>query len=64
METLTKGIMFEVKNGKLVLEIDIRGTGEVSKSGKTTVFASTRGNLGVPGTDGGVLGLNFYRKRG
>jgi hypothetical protein len=63
MDQLSQGIAFEVDKGILTLKIDISGKGEVSKSGKTTVFASTRGNLGVPGTDGGVLGLNFYRKR-
>ena len=63
MEDLANGIKYKVEGGKLTLEIDTTRKGEVSGSGKSTVIASTRGNLVVPGTDGGTLGLNFYRKR-
>ncbi len=63
MEKLSKGVLYDVEDGKLMLEIDITSKGEVSNSGKSMVIASTSGNLSVPGTDGGVLGLNFYRKR-
>ena len=62
MENLNGNIRFELKDGKLILEIDTKNAGEVSKSGKSTVIASTRGNVGIPGTDL-KLGLNIYRPR-
>lgn len=48
---------------KLVIEVDLSAEGEPSKSGKSTVIASTRGNRTVK-TDSGevVVGLNVYRK--
>ncbi len=62
METLTANILYEVKDGKLILEIDTTATGEISKSGKSLVKASTRGNVGIPGTSL-KLGLNLYEPR-
>ena len=60
MENLIGNIQYEMKDGKLVLEIDTTGNGEPSKSGKSLVKASTRGNVGIPGTSL-KLGLNLGR---
>ena len=47
----------------LTLTIDLSREIGPSKSGKTTIIATTSGNKEIPGTDGLVLGLNAYRKR-
>ena len=60
MEKLAPHIEFEVKDGKLILSIEIQHKGEPSKSGKSIVIGSTRGNVSVPGT-GLKLGLNLYK---
>jgi len=62
MEDLTKEIKSEVAGDKLILTINISGKGKMSASGKSTVIASTRGNIEVPDTKGLILGLNLYRK--
>ena len=45
---------------KLIVEIDLAATGAPSASGKTTVIASTHGNIDVPGSRGIKLGINCY----
>jgi hypothetical protein len=49
-----------VKDGKLTIIVDIGQAGVKSASGKSTVIESTRGNVGIPGTDL-KIGLNIYR---
>jgi len=51
-----------VKGNILTIEIDLSQEHGPSKSGKTTIIASTGGNVVVPGTDV-TLGLNAYKKR-
>lgn len=62
MATLGTNIEAEVKGDKLVLTIDVAAEHGRSASGKSTIVATTRGNVQVPGVDGLVLGLNAYRK--
>lgn len=57
----SNNLKIEVKEGVLILRIALDVEGETSKSGKSKVIASTRGNKEISGTDGGKLGLNFYR---
>jgi hypothetical protein len=45
---------------KLTLEIDTTKDFGPSKSGKTNVVASSRGNAQV-GSDGVIIGVNIYR---
>lgn len=45
---------------KLVITVDLSAEGVESASGKTLVLASTRGNQGVPGTKGVMVGVNVY----
>ena len=48
-------------NGAIVtVTFRIDGEGTPSASGKSTVLATTRGNVTIPGTDV-KLGLNAYR---
>ena len=51
-----------VKGNIATITFDITKDLGPSKSGKTTLVASTNGNQVIPGTDV-VLGLNAYRKR-
>jgi hypothetical protein len=61
MATLGTNIEAEVKGTKLVLTIDLGQDNGRSKTGKSTIVATTRGNLKVPGADGLTLGINAYR---
>ena len=48
------------KDGKsIAIKVDVNGNTSPSKSGKTLVIASTRGNVDVG--DGVFVGLNVYR---
>ena len=60
MTELGKNIEFEVKGGKLLLTIDLKKEQGQSVSGKSTIVATTSGNVKVPGADL-TLGFNAYR---
>ena len=53
-------IEMNVSSNKLTIVIDLTRKGTVSKSGKSSVIASTHGNQTVSGTDF-KLGLNLYK---
>jgi len=57
-----ENVAFKVEEGKLVVTVDLGVPGQPSSSGKTTLLASTRGNVQV--NPGVYLGLNVYRKQG
>lgn len=50
----------EIKEDKLIIEIDLTQDFGLSKSGKTITIASTRGNQKIEGTNA-VIGLNVYK---
>lgn len=55
----------EIKDGKLIITMDLDETGQRSASGKTMVHASTRGNITTGTLIKGkplVLGVNCYTK--
>jgi len=52
-----RNIHTEIKGTKLIVTIDLAATGVVSKSGKSTVIASTEGNTSVGSVK---LGINCY----
>lgn len=52
----------QIVNGQLVLKVDLSKDFGKSASGKTTVIASSRGNVEIPGQPGVFIGLNIYRK--
>jgi hypothetical protein len=52
------------KGQTMTIEVDLSAEGEPSKSGKTTVLSSTRGNRTVKTESGDVVvGLNVYRRQ-
>ena len=53
-------VKLEVKDGKLIIEIDLTQEFGLSKSGKTISIASTKGNQKIEGADA-VIGLNVYK---
>ncbi len=55
-----ENVKWEVKDNKLIIEIDLTKESGLSKSGKTITIASTRGNQKIEGTDA-VIGLNVYK---
>ncbi len=56
-----RNVKLEVKGSELVITVDLSKNYGRSKSGKTTIIASTEGNVSVPGTDDVKLGLNLYK---
>lgn len=58
-----KGIVGTLDGDKLTLEIDLSQDFGKSASRKTTIIATTSGNVPIPGAlNGAVLGLNLYKK--
>ena len=59
-----QNVQVSLQNGKqgkrLIIEVDLSAEGEPSKSGKSVVIASTKGNKAIIAA-GVVLGLNVYR---
>ena len=55
-----QNVKWEVKDNKLIIEIDLTKEFGPSKSGETITIASTRGNQKIEGTDV-VIGLNVYK---
>ncbi len=53
-------VKWEVRDNKLIIEIDLTQEFGLSKSGKTISIASTKGNQKIEGTDA-VIGLNVYK---
>lgn len=56
-----KNVQTSVKDGILTLTVNLKQTYGASKSGKSTVIASTKGNLLVEGTKDTYVGLNVYK---
>lgn len=55
-----KNVSIEVKDNKLTITVDLTKKHGTSKSGKSTVIATTSGNVPISGTDY-KLGLNVYK---
>ena len=58
-----KNIEMSVTGTTLTIKVDISKTFGPSKSGKTTIIASTEGNIGVPTREDVRVGLNIYKSR-
>ena len=56
---LGENIQFEIKDGKLFMEVDLTEKGTISSSGKSMVIATTRGNIALPGSEV-KIGVNIY----
>lgn len=59
MTTIGKNVSYEVQGDRLTIVVDLSQSFGPSKSGKTTIIASTEGNAKV---DGVTIGLNVYRR--
>ena len=55
-----ENVKLHVKGEKLVIEIDLSVQGTPSRTGKSVVIASSRGNASVPGR-AEKIGINVYR---
>jgi hypothetical protein len=60
MNEIGKGVMYRVDGTKLTIEIDLSKNLGTSKSGKSTIIATSSGNQKIAGTDA-TIGLNIYR---
>lgn len=56
-----KNIEMKTEKGILTIRIDLAKTFGPSKSGKTTIVASTEGNQPVPGDHNVKIGINAYK---
>ncbi len=54
-------VQTEIKGDKLIITVDLSKDFGASKSGKTTIIASTQGNVNTG--NGAILGLNVYKAR-
>lgn len=54
-------VQIEVRDNKAVITIDLSKDFGASKSGKTIVVATTRGNVPIPGAENIRLGINCYK---
>ena len=57
-----KNIEMNVNGDVLTIKVDLSKTFGKSSSGKSTIIASTEGNISVPGREEVKIGLNVYTK--
>jgi len=57
-----KNIEMNVTGDILTIKVDLSKTFGKSSSGKSTIIASTEGNVSVPGKEEVKIGLNVYTK--
>lgn len=57
-----KNIEMKVEGKILTIKIDLSQEFGRSSSGKTTIVASTEGNISVPDNEEIKIGLNVYKK--
>jgi hypothetical protein len=60
MTTSGEGFTARVEGNKLIITVDLDREGTPSKSGKSLVIATTRGNVRIGNVS---VGLNVYRRR-
>jgi ABC-type polar amino acid transport system ATPase subunit len=61
---MAKNVTMEVQGGKtLIIKVDLTKECGPSSSGKTTIIASTEGNISIPEHEEIKIGLNLYKKR-
>jgi len=53
----------KIKEGKLILTVDLAKRFGKSASGKSNVIASTHGNVVIDESSGATFGLNVYTKK-
>ena len=60
-QTVGQNIEMSVEGNKLILTIDLSQQFGISGSGKSTIIASTGGNVSLPGNESIKVGVNVYR---
>lgn len=60
-ENTVKNVEMSVDETILTIKVDLSKEFGPSASGKTTIIASTEGNISIPGREE-KIGLNVYRK--
>lgn len=60
-QTVGQNVEFRVEGNKLVITVDLSKQFGLSGSGKSTIIASTGGNVSVAGNEGVKVGINVYR---
>jgi hypothetical protein len=61
-ERCMKNVEMRVEGNVLIIRVDLSKEFGPSSSGKTTIIASTEGNVSIPDREEKV-GLNVYRKK-
>ncbi len=61
MEKVGENVGLEVKGDTLTITVNLSKSVGPSKSRKSIVIASTKGNVAIPGRDQIRLGLNVYK---
>jgi hypothetical protein len=59
-----QNITMSVKGNTLTIVVDLSKKGELSKSGKSHLIATTGGSVDIPGAPGAKLGLNIFKPVG
>ena len=57
-----KNVDLKIKDNKLTIVVDLTKEFGKSASGKSTMIASTEGNMSLPGMDNIKVGLNVYKR--
>ena len=57
-----KNVELKVEGTTLTISVDLSKEFGPSSSGKTTIIASTEGNVSIPGREE-KIGLNIYKKK-
>jgi len=57
-----KNVELTVEGTMLTIKVDLSKDFGPSSSGKTTIIASTEGNVSIPGREE-KIGLNIYKKK-
>ncbi len=58
-----KNVEMSLEGNILTIKVDLSKEFGPSSSGKTTIIASTEGNVAIPGHEEAKVGLNVYRKK-
>ncbi len=61
MPKVGKNIVYQVKDDKLTITIDLKKEIGMSKSGKNMNVATTQGNKELEGVDDMFMGINVYK---
>jgi hypothetical protein len=56
-------VTMKLDGSKLTITVDLKAPGRPSKTGNSTVIATTHGNAPIPGS-AAKIGLNIYTPRG